>query len=46
MTKKMVALNMSEDDDILLKSKGINRSKFMAQAVEAYRKKIFEYEYL
>ncbi len=44
MFKKMT-LNVKLDDISYLKGKGISRSKFLRQAVEALKQKKFDYDY-
>jgi len=43
---KMVAITMEKDQVRYLKKKGINRSKFVRQAVEAHKEGKFDYQFL
>lgn len=44
--RRCVGLSMYNDDIIFLKLNGIDKSKFMRQAIRAYKNKEFEYDYL
>ena len=43
---QQIAVKIFEEQFIYLKSKGIDKSKFMRQAIEAHKSKKFEYDYL
>ena len=43
---KSVLILIEEDQDTYLKSKGINKSKFVRQAIESYKQGKWSYDYL
>ena len=41
-----IGMNMDDEDIRELKSQGINRTKFMKQAIQAHRDGLWKYKYL